>query len=309
MDAAVIEDVVLFGDFRLDRCGGGLFRLNTDGGGSAVSLGSRALDVLSVLVQRAGDLVSKQQIMDAVWPDTAVEENNLTVHISALRRVLDEGRMEGSCIQTVPGRGYRFVLPVRRNEELREVRAQPAVTETPRFAEVSGDHGVATAAAVSALPMPATQRRRRVLSITALAGVCLAIAALLLVARSHNFWLTSPSDRPRLSLVVLPFENLSGDPKDDYLADGITDDLTGDLSHISGAFSRASPLTPTRASPRTCARSARNSACAMYSRAACDGWEPRSGSTSSSFRVKPVRICGQIGSTSRSASWVRGRNR
>ena len=136
--------------------------------------------------------------------------------------------MEGSCIQTVPGRGYRFVLPVRRNEELREVRAQPAVTETPRFAEVSGDHAVA----VSALPMPATQRRRRVLSITALAGVCLAIAALLLVARSHNFWLTSPSDRPRLSLVVLPFENLSGDPKDDYLADGITDDL----SHISGAF-------------------------------------------------------------------------
>ena len=236
MDAAVIEDVVLFGDFRLDRCGGGLFRLNTDGGGSAVSLGSRALDVLSVLVQRAGDLVSKQQIMDAVWPDTAVEENNLTVHISALRRVLDEGRLEGSCIQTVSGRGYRFVLPVQRNEELREVRAQPTVTDTRRFAEVSGDHNVATAAAVSALPMPAAQRRRRVLSIAALAGVCLAVAALLLLARSHNFWLTSPSDRPRLSLVVLPFENLSGDPKDDYLADGITDDLTGDLSHISGAF-------------------------------------------------------------------------
>jgi DNA-binding winged helix-turn-helix (wHTH) protein len=77
MDAAVIEDVVLFGDFRLDRCGGGLFRLNTDGGGSAVSLGSRALDVLSVLVQRAGDLVSKQQIMDAVWPDTAVDGPSL----------------------------------------------------------------------------------------------------------------------------------------------------------------------------------------------------------------------------------------
>ena len=50
--------------------------------------------------------------MDAVWPGLAVEEGNLTVQISALRKTLDQGRAEGSCIQTVPGRGYRFRSPV-----------------------------------------------------------------------------------------------------------------------------------------------------------------------------------------------------
>src|ERR1700750_575601 len=135
MDATVIDDVLLFGDFRFDRCGGGLFQLNADGGWSPVGLGSRALDVLNILVQRAGELVSKQQIMDAVWPDTAVEENNMTVQISALRGVLDDGRPKGSCTQTVPGRGYRFVLPVRCDEGSRKVQTQLAVAEVPPRAE------------------------------------------------------------------------------------------------------------------------------------------------------------------------------
>ena len=62
--------------------------------------------------------------MDAVWPDTAVEDNNLTVQISALRRVLDQGRTEGSCIQTIPGRGYRFVAAVPAPARRREVSHQ-----------------------------------------------------------------------------------------------------------------------------------------------------------------------------------------
>ena len=59
MDAAVIDDVFPFGDFRLDRCGGGLFRVNTSNRWSSVGLGSRALDVLSVLVHQAGELVDR----------------------------------------------------------------------------------------------------------------------------------------------------------------------------------------------------------------------------------------------------------
>src|SRR5207244_7831118 len=85
---------------------GGLFSLNND---AQVAVGSRALEVLSVLIERAGDLVPKEEIMNAVWPETTVEDANLTVQISALRRVLDLGRSEGSCIQTVAMRGYRFV--------------------------------------------------------------------------------------------------------------------------------------------------------------------------------------------------------
>ena len=100
-----------FETFRFKRRGG-LTRLRASGVWEPVTLGSRALDVLMTLVGRPGELLTKQELMDAVWPDVAVEDSNLTVQISALRRVLDEGRAEGSCIQTVIGRGYRFLAPV-----------------------------------------------------------------------------------------------------------------------------------------------------------------------------------------------------
>ena len=73
----------MFDGFRLDSRGGGLLR-NDGSNWLPVAMGSRALAVLDVLAERHGELVPKQQIMDAVWPDTAVEDNNLTVQISAL---------------------------------------------------------------------------------------------------------------------------------------------------------------------------------------------------------------------------------
>ena len=78
----------------------------------AVVLGARAMDVLTALAEQAGDVVTKQALMAAAWPGLAVEDANLTVQISALRRVLDEGRDGASCIQTVIGRGYRFLPSV-----------------------------------------------------------------------------------------------------------------------------------------------------------------------------------------------------
>jgi adenylate cyclase len=169
MDGAASSAIFLFGDFRLDRRTGGLFRRDDRGAVVPVAIGSRALDVLGALVARAGDLVSKDEIMVGVWPGMVVEDSNLTVQISALRRVLDQGRAEGSCIQTVAGRGYRFVTAV---TAALEKTAAPAV----------------------------------------------------------------PSAAPRLSIVVLPFANLSIDPEQQYFADGITEDLTTDLSRIEGSF-------------------------------------------------------------------------
>src|SRR5215472_372118 len=110
MDALVTADVFLFEGFRLDRRG--LSRCDDQGCYVPVPLGSRALEVLGVLVHRPGDLVSRDEIMNVVWPGVVVESSNLPVQIAALRRVLDEGRPNGSCIQTVPGRGYRFVASV-----------------------------------------------------------------------------------------------------------------------------------------------------------------------------------------------------
>src|SRR5260221_9646408 len=104
--------VFVFRKYRLDRGGGGLFREDADGGLVQVALGSRALDILTLLLERRGDLLTKEEIFAAVWPRTVVEDSNLTVQIAALRRVLDQGRAAGSCIQTVSGHGYRFVAEV-----------------------------------------------------------------------------------------------------------------------------------------------------------------------------------------------------
>jgi DNA-binding winged helix-turn-helix (wHTH) protein len=74
-----------------------------------VSLGSRALEILTVLLERPGELVSKQELMARVWPNVFVEPANLTVHMSALRRTLRDGRDGNRFIINVPGRGYSFV--------------------------------------------------------------------------------------------------------------------------------------------------------------------------------------------------------
>ena len=80
--------------------------------GEPVRIGSRALDILTLLVQRAGELVSKAEIEAYVWPDTFVHESNLKVHVAALRKVLRAGSEDQRCILNVPGRGYCFTLPV-----------------------------------------------------------------------------------------------------------------------------------------------------------------------------------------------------
>ena len=111
-DALGAEKIFLFEGFRLDRGAGGLFRADGSGTQVPMAMGSRALDLLVLLVNRCGDLVGKDEIMTAVWPGLTVADSNLPTQIWALRRVLDRGRLQGSCIQTVAGRGYRFVARV-----------------------------------------------------------------------------------------------------------------------------------------------------------------------------------------------------
>jgi TolB-like protein/DNA-binding winged helix-turn-helix (wHTH) protein len=96
-----------FGRFRLDLERRRLLRDE-----QPVRLGSRALEILCVLAEADGRVVSKDELMGRVWPGTAVEENNLHVHISALRKTLDEEGDGQSCLVTLPGRGYRLIASV-----------------------------------------------------------------------------------------------------------------------------------------------------------------------------------------------------
>lgn len=125
-----------FGDFRLDR--GKRLLLRCDG--APVPLTAKAFETLSYLVEHAGRVVDKDELMRAVWLDTVVEENNLNQNISLLRRLLGEVRGEHRYIATVPSRGYQFVAEVRVATE--PVRRQPtggiSVAVLP-FVNVSAD--------------------------------------------------------------------------------------------------------------------------------------------------------------------------
>ncbi len=94
-----------------------------------VRLGSRALEILTALVERAGELVTKNELMARVWPDTAVEESNLKVHVFGLRRALGDGQPGRRYIANVPGRGYRFVAAVILAEPKEHLVPKSAVPE------------------------------------------------------------------------------------------------------------------------------------------------------------------------------------
>src|SRR5215831_2105441 len=81
-------------------------------GGKVVPLGSRALEILIALLERRGELVSKQDLMARVWPNLFVDPSNLTINMSALRRALRDGRDGRRFIVNIPGRGHRFVASV-----------------------------------------------------------------------------------------------------------------------------------------------------------------------------------------------------
>src|SRR5215813_6944378 len=80
--------------------------------GATVKLGSRALEILIVLAERAGEVVSNQELTARVWPDTTVEESGLRVHITALRKALRDGKNGARYVANVPGRGYSLVAQV-----------------------------------------------------------------------------------------------------------------------------------------------------------------------------------------------------
>lgn len=99
-----------FGDFRLDPAQRKLFKRE-----KIIRLSPRAFEILLLLVQKQGEIVEKNELLDKVWADSFVEESNLVVHISALRRSLGERRGERKFIETVSGRGYSFVFPVEKS--------------------------------------------------------------------------------------------------------------------------------------------------------------------------------------------------
>src|ERR1051325_10722009 len=188
------KSVFDFGPYRLYRTPALLLRDE-----KVVQLTPKVLETLKVLVENAGRPVSKEELLRAIWPDTFVEESNLTQNVSVLRKALGT-RLDGSgYIETIAKRGYRFAAETQVVAAIPEAAAEPAAA------------------------VPSRQLKRPVLLVIVVLALCAAGAIVYSRLRSA----AAPTIR---SLAVLPFKNLSGDPNQDYLADGITELLTTELS-------------------------------------------------------------------------------
>src|SRR5690349_4284422 len=124
------QQIYEFGPFRVDGTERTLLR-----DGSPIALTDKVFDLLWVLVQNRGHAVPKAELMQALWPDTVVEENNLTVNMSTLRKALGESAGQRRYIETLSRRGYRFVADVRESAlgALPLGTLPPIVRHTPTF--------------------------------------------------------------------------------------------------------------------------------------------------------------------------------
>jgi predicted ATPase/DNA-binding winged helix-turn-helix (wHTH) protein len=172
-------------------------------GDRPVRLGSRAFDILAALVERPGEVVGKEELIARAWPQTFVEEANLKIQMSALRRALGDGQGGNRYVITVPGRGYNFVAPIRREEPSRAsppAAAASAARHNLPFAVtrmIGRDDTVA--AVISRLS------RERLVTIVGPGGVgkttvALAVAERMIVSYEHGVWLVdlAPLGDPRL---------------------------------------------------------------------------------------------------------------
>src|SRR5712691_9504618 len=170
----------LFGDYALD-----IGRRELTRGLKLISVGPQVFDILVYLVQNRTRVVSKDDLLEAVWRGRIVSESTLTSHINAVRKAVGDSGEKQRLIRTVARKGFRFVGEVRE-------------------AQTSGDRGPAK------LTLPTGSNETR-----------------------HVPALALP-DKP--SIVVLPFQNMSGDPEQDYFADGMVEEIITALSRMSWLF-------------------------------------------------------------------------
>ena len=174
-----------------------------------VSLSPKSFEILVALIQSNGRLLTKEELMQQVWPDSFVEEANLTVNISALRKVLGEGMGGQQYIETVPKRGYRFVAQVTEHQEKSVLSDQPKLSSTARSSDPVLD-----------TPLSAGLRWRWK---PWWLGVGLLLAMLI---AGYLLFRQTPKLTDKDTVVVAEFTNSTGDPVfDDALRQGLSSQL------------------------------------------------------------------------------------
>jgi DNA-binding winged helix-turn-helix (wHTH) protein/TolB-like protein len=199
--------------------------------GDPVSLSPKAFEILLVLVQNGSGLTTKEELMRRVWPDSFVEEANLTVNISALRKQLGLTSSGQQHIETVPKKGYRFAVPVSlstvdTSKSVQEAQV-PASTMAPEILEEKPD-------ANAGIENPQRVRNWRWLRVSFFAGVVVLFGLLALTYFSHRRKpSTSAVSQSPHRLAILPFQNLEENPTTDFLGFSLADAVITRLGYVS----------------------------------------------------------------------------
>lgn len=209
--SSLISNLYEFGEFRVDKEKRALRRA-----GITIPLTPKAFDVLLVLIDNYGRVVTKDELMKAVWRDSFVEESNLTQTVFMIRKALDE-TSERRFILTMQGQGYRFLVPVN------EVVNQGPQAETPTIRP--------SAATVPESPSAPHSRKNWRLAVVAVAMLLLAVLAIW-PWRSPRGAVEQPD---KIMLAVLPFDNFTGDPGQEYFSDGLTEEMISQLGNLDPA--------------------------------------------------------------------------
>ncbi|HEY6989554.1 MAG TPA: winged helix-turn-helix domain-containing protein [Bryobacteraceae bacterium] len=210
-----------FGPFQLDEDARSLLRQD-----KPVTLTGKVFDTLTVLVRNHGRVIEKEELLSAIWPNTVVEEANLIQNVSMLRKALGDNAKDFRFIATVAGRGYSFVAPVAK-------LARQDLGSAPPNGQGSGRETIETPPASSETAEEVSSHHRGRKSFSRpwfVAAFTLAGLAVGLGVWLKPWHLRMP---PRInSLAVLPFENLSNDPEQEFFAQGMTEQLITLLSKI-----------------------------------------------------------------------------
>jgi DNA-binding winged helix-turn-helix (wHTH) protein len=215
-----------FGDFRLDCSRFELWRA-----GRSLKLERKPMELLILLASREGDLVNRAEIAERLWGNEVFvdTEHGINTAVRKIRQVLRDDPDQPRFVQTVMGRGYRFVGPIS------EVHPSPAAKSSPpslarQPESVALDAiSIPTATTTESSAVVENHRRRLHGHFWRITGAFAALLLLTIAAALRAHWLVRSAARdatPNIgSVAVLPLDNLSGDPNQNYFADGMTDEL------------------------------------------------------------------------------------
>jgi len=202
--------------------------------GSPISLTPKAFEILLVLVQNGSRLTTKEELMRKVWPDSFVEEANLTVNISALRKQLGENPNGQRYIETVPRKGYRFAVPVSHVEVDNHTVAAPSVIsveETAQEVLVPGEDSLISDRGRAPTATETTSKKSGWLR-----PVIVVLSLIAVVLSGLGYMAYRSRSMPRQShrrLAVLPFQNLQQDPNSEFLGFSLADAIITKLGYVS----------------------------------------------------------------------------